>query len=204
MLWRTSPARSRRSPPAGFIIPAQPTLVTRPPAGPEWVHEVKHDGYRLLARKQAGRVTLWSRHATDLTGRFPRIASAIRSLPADDVMLDGEAVVFRPDGHSDFAALRTNRGADAARLVAFDLLHVDGEDRRKLPLEVRRAELDALVAGINAIMFSEAIEAEGAVVFEKAVEMGLEGIVCKRLGSPYWSGRVRNWVKVKNPAFQRR
>jgi bifunctional non-homologous end joining protein LigD len=204
MLWRTSPARSRRSPPAGFIIPAQPTLVAKPPTGPEWVHEVKHDGYRLLARKQAGRVTLWSRHATDLTDRFPRIAKAIRSLPADDVVLDGEAVVFRPDGHSDFAALRTNRGADAARLVAFDLLDIDGEDRRKLPLEVRRAELDALVAGIDAIMFSEAIEAEGAVVFAKACETGLEGIVSKRLGGAYWSGRVRNWVKVKNPAFQRR
>jgi len=204
MLWRTSPARSRRSPPAGFIIPAQPTLVTRPPAGPEWLHEVKHDGYRLLARKQAGRVTLWSRHATDLTDRFPRIAAAVRAVPVDDVLLDGEAVVFRPDGHTDFAALRTKRGTDDAQMVVFDLLHIDGEDRRKLPLEVRRAELDALVAGINAIMFSEAIEAEGAVVFAKACEMGLEGIVSKRLGGAYWSGRVRNWVKSKNPAFQRR
>ncbi len=101
-------------------------------------------------------------------------------------------------------ALRTNRGADAARLVAFDLLHIDGEDRRKLPLEVRRAELESLVAGIDAIVFSEAIEAEGAVVFEKACEMNLEGIVSKRLGSPYSSGRVRNWVKVKNPDFWRR
>ena len=91
-----------------------------------------------------GKVTLWSRHATDLTGRFPRIASAIRSLPADDVMLDGEAVVLRPDGHTDFAALRTKRGADDAQMVVFDLLHIDGEDRRKLPLEVRRAELESL------------------------------------------------------------
>ena len=158
----------------------------------------------LLARKDAGRVALWSRHATDLTDGFPRIAEAVRSLPADDVLLDGEAVVFRPDGHTDFAALRTKRGADDAQMVVFDLLHIDGEDRRKLPLEVRRAELDALVAGINAIMFSEAIEAEGAVVFAKACEMGLEGIVSKRLGGAYWSGRVRNWVKSKNPAFQRR
>jgi|SRR5208283_3084281 len=203
MLWRSSPARTRRTPPADFVIPAQPTLVTRPPAGDQWVHEVKHDGYRLLARKQAGQVTLWSRHATDLTDRFPRIAEAMRSLPVDDVLLDGEAVVLRPDGHSDFAALRTTRGADAAQFIAFDLLHLDGEDRRKLPLEIRRAELEALVDGVD-VMFSEAIEAEGAVVFEKAVELGLEGIVCKRLGSPYWSGPVRNWVKVKNPDFRRR
>src|SRR5271165_2722854 len=74
MLWRTSPARSRRSPPAGFILPAQPTLVVRPPAGPKWIHEVKHDGYRLLARKEAGRVVLWSRHGTDLTDNMTRIA----------------------------------------------------------------------------------------------------------------------------------
>jgi len=79
------------SPPAGFILPAQPTLVPKPPAGPDWVHEVKHDGYRLLVRKQAGRVTLWSRYGTDFTRKLPRIAEAVRSLPADDVVIDGEA-----------------------------------------------------------------------------------------------------------------
>ena len=184
MLWRTFPARSRRCPPAGFIQPAQPMLVVKPRAGPEWIHEVKHDGYRLLARKSAGRVVLWSRHGTDLTHNMPRIAAAVRALPVANALLDGEAVVFRPDGHSDFAALRTKRGAAEASFVAFDLLHVDGEDRRTLALEVRRAELAALVAGIDAIAFSEAIEA--------------------RLGGAYWSGRSRNWLKVKNPAFQRR
>ena len=204
MLWRSSPARSRRRPPAGFIIPAQPTLVTRPPAGADWIHEVKHDGYRLVARKRADSVFLWSRHGTDFTDKLPRIVQAVRALPVEDVILDGEAVVLRPDGHSDFAALGTNRGADAAQLVAFDLLLVGGEDRRKEPLEVRRAELDALVAGIDGILFSEAIEAEGAIVFQKAVEMGLEGIVSKRLGSVYWGGRMRNWVKIKNPDFRRR
>ena len=106
MLWRTPSARSRRSPPAGFILPAQPTLVAKPPAGPEWIHEVKHDGYRLLALKSAGRVVLRSRHGTDFTDKLPRIAAAVRALPVDNALLDGEAVVFRPDGHSDFAALR--------------------------------------------------------------------------------------------------
>jgi bifunctional non-homologous end joining protein LigD len=79
-----------------------------------------------------------------------------------------------------------------------------GEDWRKLPLEIRRAELDGLVAGIDAILFSETVDAEGAVVFRKACEMGLEGIVSKRLGGVYRSGRVKNWVKVKNPDFHRR
>jgi bifunctional non-homologous end joining protein LigD len=111
--------------------------------------------------------------------------------------------VFRPDGHSDFQALLTRRGAERASFVAFDVLQVDGEDQRKLPLEVRRAELHGLLADQNAILFSEAIEADGTLVFAKACAMGLEGIVSKRLGSAYSSGRCRSWLKVKNPAFVR-
>ena len=162
MLWRTPSSRSRRSPPADFIAPAQPTLVAKPPAGPEWLHEVKHDGYRLIARKQGGCVVLWSRHGTVFTDKLPRIAAAVRVLPADDVVLDGEAVVLRHDGHSDFSALRAKYGAAEATLIAFDLLHMDGEDRRRLPLEVRGAEVEALVAGCDGILFSEAIAAEGS------------------------------------------
>ena len=106
-------------------------------------------------------------------------------------------------GLDPYSGIRSKRGAAEASFVAFDLLQVDGQDRRKLPIEVRRTELEALVAGIDAIAFSEAIEAEGAIVFAKACELGLEGIVSKRLGGAYWSGRSRNWLKVKNPAFQR-
>jgi len=192
MLWRVSP-RSRRSKPAGFIVPAQPALVARPPTGPDWIHEVKHDGYRLIARKEAGRVILWTRHGTDFTDRLPRIAEAVRSLPVDSVLIDGEAVVFRPDGHSDFESLRTKRGAERATFVAFDLLNVEGEDFRKSPLEVRRAELETLTEPNGASIFSEAIESEGAIVFAKACELGIEGIVSKRLGV-YWSGP---WSKTR-------
>ena len=171
--------------------------------GPMRSHEVKHDGYRLIARKEAGRVTLWSRYGTDFTDKLPRIVEAVRSLPVDDALLDGEAVVFRPDGHSDFGALRTKHGAAQAALVAFDLLHLAGVDRRTQPLEARRADLGSLVAGIDAIMFSEAIEEDGDLVFAKACELGVEGIVSKRLGGVYLSGPCRNWLKVKNPAFLR-
>jgi bifunctional non-homologous end joining protein LigD len=107
MLWRISPGRSRRIPPAGFILPCRPLLVDKPPAGSSWLHEVKHDGYRLIARKDGGWVTLWSRHGTNFTDRLPRIGEAVCSLAAESALIDGEAVVFRPDGHSDFAALRT-------------------------------------------------------------------------------------------------
>ena len=203
MLWHVSPARSRRSPPAGFVRPCLPTLVDRPPSGPEWVHEIKYDGYRIIARKEGDRVTIWTRHGTKFTDRLPKIAEAVRRLKADGALIDGEAVVFRPDGHSDLAALRTNAGAGQAALAAFDLLSLDGEDLRPRPLEERREALSGLIAGGDNIVFSEAIAAEGALVFAKACELGLEGIVSKRAGSRYWSGRTRQWVKSKNPNFAR-
>ena len=179
-------------------------LVLKPPSGPGWTHEVKHDGYRLLARKEGLRVKLWTRHGTDFTDRFPRIAAAVRGLPIEHVLIDGEAVALRPDGHSDFDALRTKAAAATAGYVAFDLLQIDGKDIRQQRLEDRRAELERIVKGADAILFSESIAAEGVLVFAKACEMGLEGIVSKRVGSMYWSGRARNWTKAKNPAFQRR
>ena len=204
MLWRISPARSRRSPPAGFIQPCQPTLVAHPPAGPDWLHEVKCDGYRLLGRKDGDRVRLWSRYGTDFTDRLPAIADAVRALPVDTVLIDGEAVVFRPDGHSDFAALRTRAGGEQASLVAFDLINLDGEDFRQRSLEERRDALARLVAEAEGIRFSEALTTEGATVFVHARKLGLEGIVSKRVGSRYRSGPSRNWLKRLNPEFQRR
>jgi bifunctional non-homologous end joining protein LigD len=107
---------------AGFIHPCQPTLVANPPVGPGWLHEVKHDGYRLLARKEADRVTLWTRYGTDFTDRLRGIAEGVGSLPVDNALIDGEAVVFRSDGHSDFAALRTRAARERASFVTFDLL----------------------------------------------------------------------------------
>ena len=112
--------------------------------------------------------------------------------------------MFRPDGLSDFGALRTKAGGARASLVAFDLLSLDGEDIRQRPLEERRGMLSRLVAGAGAILFSEAIEGEGALVFAHACKLGLEGIVSKRAGSRYWSGLSRQWLKAKNPEFQRR
>jgi bifunctional non-homologous end joining protein LigD len=111
--------------------------------------------------------------------------------------------VFRPDGLSDFAALLTKRGGESASYVAFDLLTLEGEDLRLRPLEERREALSALVAGVDRVLFSEAIEAEGELVFVKASALGLEGIVSKRAGSFYRSGTSRHWLKCRNPAFVR-
>jgi bifunctional non-homologous end joining protein LigD len=202
MTWRAP--HSRRIPPIGFIQPCQPTLVAHPPAGPGWLHEMKHDGYRLLARKDADRVTLWTRYGTDFTGRLPAIADAVARLTVDNALIDGEAVVFRPDGHSDFAALRTKEGGERASFVAFDLLGLEDDDLRERPLEQRRDALARLVHGADGVRFSEALAAEGAIVFAHACKLGLEGIVSKRAGSRYRSGTSRNWLKVLNPKFERR
>jgi bifunctional non-homologous end joining protein LigD len=178
-------------------------LVDRPPAGTGWLHEVKHDGFRILALKQGDRAQVWSRRGANFTYRFPAIAEAVRSLSADQALIDGEAVVLRIDGRSDFAALMTKRGGAEATLVAFDLLRLNGDDLRLRPLETRREALQRLVDGANGILFSEAIAAEGAVVFAKACELGLEGVVSKRAGSFYRCGRSRNWLKTINPDFVR-
>jgi bifunctional non-homologous end joining protein LigD len=203
MLWRNSPGRSRLTPPHGFILPCQPRLVDKPPTDAGWLHEVKHDAYRIVARKQGESVSLWSRYGADFTDRLPRIAEAIGKLPAERALIDGEAVAFRRDGRSDFGALRTKAGGAQACLVAFDLLGLDAEDVRQRPLEERRDKLSGLVRGVNGVLFSEAIETEGAVVFAHACKLGLEGIVSKRVGSLYRSGASRSWLKSKNPTFVR-
>jgi bifunctional non-homologous end joining protein LigD len=204
MLWRTPSARFWRNLPAGFIQPCQPTLVANPPAGPGWLHEVKHDGFRILARKQGERVEVWSRRGALFNDRFPLIAETVGGMAVDNALLDGEAVVFLPDGHSDFAALLTKAGGEQASLVAFDLLSLNGDDLRQHPLEERRDALSHLVAGVDDIRFSESVADDGALVFAKARELGLEGIVSKRAGSRYRSGASRNWLKCLNPEFQRR
>jgi bifunctional non-homologous end joining protein LigD len=156
-----------------------------PAAGQDWLHEIKHDGFRILARKQGERVQIWSRLGADFTYRFPAIAEAIRALACDSALIDGEAVALRKDGRSDFVALLTKRGGAQASFVAFDLLRLDGDDLRQRALEKRREALMRLVAKrrSDAILFSEALAEEGAVVFAKACELGLEGIVSKRAGS---------------------
>ena len=120
------------------------------------------------------------------------IADAVRGLAADAAVINGEAVVFRDDGRSDFVALLTKRGWLMASFVAFDLLHLGGDDLRHRPLEARRKGLMRLVANgrVDGILFDESLAEEGAGAFAKACELGLEGIVSKRAGSSYRCGRA--------------
>jgi bifunctional non-homologous end joining protein LigD len=173
--------------------------------GPEWIHELKHDGYRIIARRDGERVRIWSRNGLNWTGRLPRIVAAIRALPMQSAIFDGEAVCALEGGRSDFHALGTAEGCQRACLFAFDLLAIDGEDMRPKPLIARRKVLESLlIAPPDGIVFSEHLDANGDELFRHACAMGLEGIVSKRRTSPYRSGRSLTWRKVKCAEYQRR
>jgi bifunctional non-homologous end joining protein LigD len=183
----------------GFVEPCVPTLAAKPPSGPDWVHEIKHDGYRLIVRRD-GEARLFTRRGHDWTDRYPAIASATAKLRAQSFTMDREAVVVSADGVAIFDALHRRHKASNAILYAFDLLELDGEDLRPLPLSARTAKLARLLAHRPAgIIFSEHTDEDGATVFRHACKLGLEGIVSKRLSAPYRSGPSRNWIKVKNP-----
>ena len=185
--------------PAGFVVPAQPVEREAPPSGADWVHEIKHDGYRMLVRRDGEHVRLFSRKAIDWTTRLPAIAMGAAVLKAKSFTIDGEAVVIGPDGLSDFEALRRRGAGDIAVLYAFDLIELEGSDLRGMPIETRKATLASLLRMSGAIRLSEHIAADGPQVFAHACRLGAEGIVSKRLGSPCRSGPCHSWIKCKNP-----
>ena len=112
-----------------------------PSAGPDWLHEIKHDGYRLIVQREGKRVRLWTRNGHDWSGRFPLITEAARRIKADSFVIDGEAVLLGVDGVSDFAGLHSRKFDHEAQFYAFDILVGDGDDLRKLPLSMRKANL---------------------------------------------------------------
>jgi bifunctional non-homologous end joining protein LigD len=202
MLWRSAPPPARR--PAGFIEPCLPTLADTVPGGPQWAYEIKHDGYRFICRRDGDRVRVFSRRGHDWTDRVPAIADALTALRVKSVTIDGEGVVCGEDGVADFDRLRAAVGRMGSRdafLYAFDLLEIDGTDLRRDAWHVRRATLKSLLRKASkGIRLSEHIDgADGATVFAHACKLGLEGIVAKRRGRPYRSGRSPDWIKVKNP-----
>jgi ATP-dependent DNA ligase len=186
--------------PDGYIAPCIPTRATKVPVGADWVHEIKHDGYRLLVRRDGGTVRLFTRRGFDWTSRYPAIASTAAKLRATSFTIDGEAVVCGPDGIAIFDALHRHGTVSEAMLYAFDLLELDGEDLRAMSLDDRKKRLARLLARRRVgIVLSEHTAEDGATVFQQACKMGLEGIVSKRLSAPYRSGPSRDWIKVKNP-----
>ena len=187
--------------PAGFVIPAQPVVASRPPSGPDWAHEIKHDGYRLIVRRNGPTVRLYTRNAYDWTARLPAIAAAAERINAKSFTIDGEAVVLGPDGLSRFDELRRRSATRTAILYAFDLIEHDGEDLRNHPFLDRKAALARLLRDIEAgILSNEHVIGDGLTVFEHACRLGAEGIVSKRVDGTYRSGPCPVWIKVRNPA----
>jgi bifunctional non-homologous end joining protein LigD len=177
-----------------------PSRAPKPPSGPDWVHEIKHDGYRVIVRREGEAVRLFTRRGYDWTDRYPAIAAAAAKLRAKSFTLDGEAVVCGADGVAIFDALHRRGRVSDAILQAFDLLELDGVDYRPLPLRQRKDRLPRLLARVQAgIAINEHTDEDGAVVFLHACKLRLEGIVSKRLTAPYRSGPSRDWLKVKNP-----
>jgi bifunctional non-homologous end joining protein LigD len=180
--------------------PCLPRSAKEPPAGPGWIHEIKHDGFRIIAQREADSVQLFTRNGYDFSGRFPLIVAAIAALPARSCVLDGEAIACDNKGLSVFEMIRWRQHDGSVMLCAFDLLALDGEDLWREPIEVRKATLKGLLRRARpGIAFNRHFEVDGTIVYEQACALGCEGIVSKRLGSPYRPGRSDCWLKIKNP-----
>ena len=184
------------------------TKSTSVPAGPDWLHEVKYDGYRLRLERDGDRVRLITRGGYNWTDRYPWIVESALKNRIRQFVIDGEAVVLGVDGVSDFEALHARQHDEEVQLYAFDILALDGEDLRSLPLSMRKTNLARLLArrpdGIFVAPFEQG--EIGSDLFRKACEFGLEGLVSKRTDRPYRAGRSPDWVKVKNrkhPAMYR-
>jgi bifunctional non-homologous end joining protein LigD len=185
-----------------------PTLGKAIPAGPEWLHEIKYDSYRMFVVREDDRVRLITKGGYDWTKRYPRIVEAALKNLQTHFVIDGEAIVRGVDGYSDFNAPHSSKYNDEVELLAFDILAMDGDDLRDLPLSMRKANLQRLLSRRpDGIFLSDFERGEiGPDLFRKACEFGLEGMVSKRMDRPYRGGRSSYWIKVKNRshhAFER-
>jgi bifunctional non-homologous end joining protein LigD len=186
-----------KAPFPGFIAPALATKISKVPTGDRWVHEIKFDGYRVQLHIANDDIKVFTRRGNDWTKRFRKIAADAYLINAGSAIIDGEVVVPAADGTTDFSVLQNELKGNSNRLimVAFDLLYLNGQDVRKLPLLERKAALKKLIAK-TATQFSESFELDGREMFKHACKAGLEGVVSKVRDSRYPSERTNDWVKV--------
>ena len=183
-----------------FVEPQLCRLLDQPPSGANWVHEVKFDGYRMQLRVEGGKAKLSTRKGLDWTAKFAAIAKVAAKLP--DCIIDGEVCALDHNGAPDFAALQaalSDGKSDALIFFAFDLLFLEGEDLRRLPLTDRKARLETLLKRMknDALRYVEHFTSSGDAVLLSACRMNLEGIVSKRADAAYASGRSDSWTKAK-------
>lgn len=189
--------------------PELPSASDQAPATEEWLHEIKLDGYRVIARLDGGRAELRSRNGLSFTDRLPSLVRTIEALPLTSAVFDGEVVVLRADGKTDFQLLQNSLGAgrdEHCTYFAFDLLALDGIDLRGSPLLLRKEALRHLLAAVGAsegrIRYGDHLVGKGEAFYRRACDLGLEGVVSKRLDAPYRSGRSKAWRKTKCLARQ--
>ncbi len=189
----------------GLPLDFEPELAklrASPPAGDDWLHEIKWDGYRLLVDMVDRVARLRSRGGLDWNDTFPEVVSAVQALPVADACLDGELVVLDDQGHSDFSELqRVIKGTSKAQLryLVFDLPGLAGVDLRKAPLQQRKALLKQLLGSKAGILaYSDHVVGHGAAVYAETKKAGIEGMISKRLGSTYHGGRGGDWIKSKH------
>ncbi|MBP0439123.1 RNA ligase family protein [Tianweitania sediminis] len=182
-----------------FIPPMLPTLAARPPEGGEWIHEIKYDGYRTQIAIGNGECHAFTRNGYDWSLKYRNICARALELGVQSAILDGEVIILGTEGHPDFKALRSAITTAQERLVfvAFDLLHLDGHDLRRMHLVERRALLEDLVPEDGPIQFSASHEGDAGAFFREVDRAGLEGMVSKRADGRYLSGRVADWLKIK-------
>jgi bifunctional non-homologous end joining protein LigD len=177
-----------------------------PPKGEGWIHEIKLDGYRTIAMIEGGKVKLLTRTGVDWTARYGVLADAFEALSVKQAIVDGETVVVDDAGVTHFEDLQQalhDGAGDRLTFFAFDLMHLDGYDLTKAKLidrkDLLRAVLAPVLSASSAIQYSDGLEGDGTLLYDHATEMGLEGIVSKRIDAPYIETRSKTWVKVKAP-----
>jgi bifunctional non-homologous end joining protein LigD len=186
-----------------FLEPCLASPCDKPPSGPKWIHEIKHDGYRIQARINGRETRLFTRKALDWTARFRSVADALAGLGLGSALIDGEIVVEDEKGISSLNNLQADLKAgrrERFRYYLFDLLYCEGYDLTKATLVDRKRLLQDIVAGLEAISpirFSEHLEADGPTMLEHSCRFGLEGIISKRGDLPYRPGRGEHWFKAK-------
>jgi len=197
-------AGARKAPLPAHPEPQLASPAATPPRGDDWLHEIKFDGYRTLARIEDGKVELITRSGIDWTKRYGNLWAAFTPLPASSALIDGEIVVLDEAGISRFGALQDALGSgDTHALVyyAFDLVYLDGYDLSGVALAERKALLAKVLAGHaggrSALQVSDHVVGDGQALYDRAAELGLEGIVSKRADAPYRPGRSTTWTKSK-------
>lgn len=186
------------------VRPELATLVIKPPEGDSWLHEIKWDGYRLLAQVKKGKVTLYTRRGNDWTYHFPRLAAAMTKLNLKDIILDGEVVALDKERKANFQLLQNSLEETTIQtqliFYAFDLLYYDGYSLLETPLLERKQLLKKILGvqrGTPEIKYNDHVIGDGSVVFQNACDLDLEGIISKKITSHYLEKRTKEWLKIK-------